>query len=364
MVFSVIIFRYLAKEIYTTLIALTGILLLVFMSNQFVRYLSRAASGEIPIIFILKLMLLEIPNLAGLLLPLGFYMAIMVAYGRLYADSEMTVLRACGYGEARLLKHTFGMSLLVFFAVFTMTWWVNPAIVMERVKLLRTSGIKMLVQTVVPQRFRAISDGREVFYVEEVDRETMKAKNVFFARLDKKSGNIWDVLWAGKAEVNSDSKTNQEYLVFKDGQTYRGVPGQADYTIAAFGQYRARLPRPIVGPEDDIRAMKSDTLLHSSHYDSTKIAELQWRISVPLMVLTLTLVAVPLCRVGSRSGKYAKLLPAVLLYIVYANFMFITRAWLLQNKIPAWLGMWWIHIVVAIIGLGLLWRNRVKLSCA
>ena len=76
------------------------------MSNQFVQYLNRAASGNIPGMIILKLMMLELPNLMGLLLPLGFYVALLLSYGRLYADSEMTVLRACGYGPMQLIKHS------------------------------------------------------------------------------------------------------------------------------------------------------------------------------------------------------------------------------------------------------------------
>jgi lipopolysaccharide export system permease protein len=80
------------------------------------------------------------------------------------------------------------------------------------------------------------------------------------------------------------------------------------------------------------------------------------------MVFTLTLVAVPLSRVNSRSGKFAKLLPAVIIYILYANFMFVARDATASGKIPLWIGMWWIHLLVIIIGLLLIWRNQVKLS--
>ena len=90
-----ILFRYLAKEVGTTLIALTSILILIFMSNQMILYLNGAANGRIPGGLVLKLMMLELPNLLCLLLPLGFYFSILVAYGRLYADSEMVVLQAC-----------------------------------------------------------------------------------------------------------------------------------------------------------------------------------------------------------------------------------------------------------------------------
>jgi lipopolysaccharide export system permease protein len=80
------------------------------------------------------------------------------------------------------------------------------------------------------------------------------------------------------------------------------------------------------------------------------------------MVLTLTLVGVPLSRVNPRAGKYAKLLPAIVVYIIYANFMFVARDWLMAGAIPLWLGMWWLHLVLVLFGLLLLYRNKVKLS--
>ena len=78
------------------------------------------------------------------------------------------------------------------------------------------------------------------------------------------------------------------------------------------------------------------------------------------MNFTLTLVGVPLSRVNPRAGKYAKLLPAIVLYILYANMMFITRSWLASGKIPIWLGMWWPHVIVVVVGLLLLYRNQKK----
>jgi len=86
-----IILRYFAKEVISTLSALTSILLLVFLSNQFVHYLMRAAEGQFPGWLVMQLMMLEIPNLLGLLLPLGLFMAILLSYGRLFCLSAMAV---------------------------------------------------------------------------------------------------------------------------------------------------------------------------------------------------------------------------------------------------------------------------------
>jgi len=360
----VLIFRYLAKEVFVTLAALTSILMLIFMSNQFVRYLNRAASGQIPGMIIMKLMMLEMPNLMGLLLPLGFYVAILVAYGRLYAESEMPVLHACGYGPNQLLKHTLVMASVVFVLVTILMTWASPIINTQRTILLRTSGIQTLVQLIVPGRFRAESGGKKIFYVESMNRDHTKAKNVFLARhVMKNNTPQWDILWAEQAFAETDPKTFEDYIVMQRGHAYEGTAGLNNYQTAEFEQFKARLPHPKIDDLDkDLRTAPLANLLPLSNPDNAKAAELQWRLSVPIMVFVLTLVAVPLSRVNPRSGKYAKLLPALVLYIIYANFIFVARDWLAAGKVPWWIGIWWLHLSMAMIGIGLIWRNRVKLS--
>lgn len=358
-----LIFRYLAKEVFITLAALTAILLLIFMSNQFVTYLNRAASGQIPAMLVMKLMMLELPLLLGLLLPLGFYVALLVAYGRLYAESEMIVLQACGYGPKQLLQHSFVMAIVVTIAVTIIMMWASPFVAIERATLLRTTGIQTLIQTLVPGRFRAVSSGQQVFYVGSMSRDHTKAQHIFLARLVNKEGPLrWDVLSAEAAFAETEPETFEDYIILQHGKSYQGVPGHADYQVAEFERYKARLPHPSLEIKGDIRTFSTKSLWPLNNPDLMKAAELQWRFSVPLMVLALTLVGVPLSRVNPRAGKYAKLLPAIVIYIIYANFMFIARGWLAVGKTPLWLGMWWVHIPVVLLGLFLIWRNQVKLS--
>ncbi|MDX2345552.1 MAG: LPS export ABC transporter permease LptF [Legionella sp.] len=359
-----LIFRYLAKEVFTTLLALTSILLLIFMSNQFVRYLARAASGKIPAAFIFKLLALELPMLMGLLMPLGFYIALLLAYGRLYADSEMTVLHACGYGPPRLLKHSLIMASGVALMVLAILLWINPAIAVERTKLLRSTGVQVLIQTLEPQRFGSLPGGDAVFYVDSMKGEHSKASGIFLARLNThQQARNWDVLWADKAHITTDAKTHLHELVLTNGHAYQGKPGHADYRVVDFKRYETPLPEPVIVPKaGDLRALKSADLWPFSADEHAKAAEFAWRFSIPLMVIILTLIAVPLSRVNPRAGKYARLLPAILLFILYADLLFVSRDAIASGKITWWLGMGALHGSMLLIGLGLIWRNRVRLS--
>lgn len=358
-----ILFRYLSKEVGITLIGLTCILVLIFMSNQVMIYMNRAATGIIPGVLVMKLMLLELPNLLSLLLPLGFYFALLLAYGRLYADSEMTVLQSCGYGSFSLCKHTFILAIIVA-AITAGMISLNPLIAFQRAKLLQTTGMQTIIQTIIPGRFRVLGNNQNqyIFFVDLMNPKHTKAKGVFIAKRVSLDGKpAWNILTAEQARSQIDKKTGETYLILSNGKQYQGQPGNAAYQMAAFGRYEARLPHENFISKPNTQTLPFKDLLPLRNPDVKKAAELQWRISIPLMVFSLGLVAIPLSRVNPRAGRFSKLLPAVVLAVLYANFMFITRDWVAAGRIPAWLGMWWVHGILICIGLGLLYRQRTQL---
>ena len=84
------------------------------MSTQFVHYLGDAAfGGRYSGGVVLHIMVLQIPYLLGLLIPLGFYLAVLTAYGRLHADREMLVFYSCGMSDRALLVKTMIMAVVV-----------------------------------------------------------------------------------------------------------------------------------------------------------------------------------------------------------------------------------------------------------
>jgi lipopolysaccharide export system permease protein len=352
-----IVQRYLAKEVITTLAALTTILLLIFLSNQFVQYLSRSAGGTLPGMVVLKLMMLEIPNLTGLLLPLGLYMAILVAYGRLYAESEMIVLQACGYTQKQLIITTLGLSAVVAIITGVLMVWASPIIARDRQQLIKGGGVSALIQVITPQRFTALNQGKRVFYVSEMSRDHTQADGVFLAQQEENS-SVWNIVWANKGFTEEDKKGAQ-FVVLENGQGYKGSPGEGDFQVVSYKKYKVRLPQSdTTSFKSDIRTTPTAELFPINNKDPLKAAEIQWRFSIPLMSLTLGLLAIPLSKVEPRRGKLAKMLPAIIIYVIYANMMFVGRDWIIAKEVPTWLGLWWIHGAVILLALILIIRTQ------
>ncbi len=356
-----VIFRYFLREIFVSLIALTSIILLIFLSNQFVQYLSRAANGQLPGMVIFQLMLLEVPNLLALLLPLGFYVAILLAYGRLYADNEMTVLKASGFTTARLFRYTMSIGVMVALIVGLLMFWLSPHVYLGRAKLIRSQGFATLVKTIIPERFRAINGGRRVFYVKDLSLSHDVASGIFLAETSHKKQKDWRVVWAKEGHAEDNEKTGESFLVLNKGTMYVGTPGQADFKVYQFDKLKAKLPKSKLTYSDDVRTIDSTHLLPLNNPDLKKVAELNWRISVPVMAIVLAIIALPLSYVEPRQGKYAKLLPAIIIYVLYANMLFVGRGWLQSGFMPWWIGMWWLHAAMLALGLALLYWQRYKI---
>ncbi|NKB46652.1 MAG: LPS export ABC transporter permease LptF [Legionellales bacterium] len=360
-----VITRYLVKEVSITLSALVFILMLIFMSNQFVQYLSRAAAGHLPGTLVIQLLLLETPTMLALLLPLAFYLAVLIAYGRLYAEQEMTVLNACGYSRTQLLQVTMAMALVLSLIVGAVVLWASPLISKQRDFLYTGGGASNLIQLIAPGRFQTMASGKQVLYVEQKSRGARpQAEQIFLAlrndQATQQPGMMgWDLVTASHSYLTRDEATGEEFLVLEKGQQYIGVPGEKNFRVIEFATYQARLPESKPYIRRVYQAMSTRQLWPPNNSDPAKAAELQWRLSAPLMMLVLGFIATPLSRVKPRQGKYAKLLPAIILYILYANVLFMGRDWVAKGVIPTWLGLWWLHGLLIVLGAYWLWGESI-----
>tara|TARA_B100000989_G_scaffold236433_2_gene183262 strand:- start:16262 stop:17461 length:1200 start_codon:yes stop_codon:yes gene_type:complete len=366
----VLIFRYFAKEIYTTLAVVSGVLVLIFLSNQLVRYLSRAAAGKMGTAVVVKMLALQIPYLFGLLLPLGFFIALMMSYGRLYVDNEMTVLSACGFSRKQLINYSLLLSIVVFVLVAVLNFFVTPRLLNYEAHLKNLSQADQIIQTVMPGRFQIAGGGRMVFYLEDIDHDKGEVENVFVALRDKKktpdAPEHWNVATAASAHQETDPATGDNFIVAQDGYRYDGEPGGKEFKIIKFRKYGLRTDSQAPQTKQRFSTASTKELLKQYETSSRAAAEFQWRLSMPLSIPILTLLGVALSRVKPRQGRFAQLLPAILLYTVYANMLFVARDWLEDGIVPRYVGLWWLHGALLLVALLCLidghtwakWRSR------
>jgi lipopolysaccharide export system permease protein len=219
--------------------------------------------------------------------------------------------------------------------------------------------------TLEPGRFQALRDGTRVTYTEQLSDDRINLGGVFISQKnvssdEKDRGITVLVAEKGRQEIRPDGN---RYLILDNGYRYDGNPGLADYRAIKYDEYGVLLPKPDVSDEvTDRDAMTTSSLIGSD--DLRLRAELQWRLSLPLLVFIVSLMAVPLSRVNPRQGRFLKLLPAILLYMAYLSILIAARGALDKGKTPPALGLWWVHGLFLVIGLGLLYWEPLRLKMA
>ena len=360
-----IIFRYLCREILSATTAVCVILLLVLMSGRFVKYLAKAVTGDMESSVIFAMIGYRIPGFLELTLPLAFFLAVLLSFGRLHIQNEMSVLKACGISEKRLMGYTLVLALL--FAAITawLSLSVAPSGMAKAEALQQAEKQRSELDKLMPKKFYSLSGGKGVTYAEGVteDRELDEVFLAMTVGSEENSDRSLVLVLAEKGrqkQAEGDSEDGPErYLVLDKGYRIEGIPGQNDYQITYFEEYGSRL----VDSKPLNKAPKTDAMTTQALLDSDDLelqATLQWRLSIPLLVIVVTLLAVPLSRTNNRQGRFGKLLPAIVLYFTYLVSLNAMRGAIESGSVPVSVTMLPVHFVYFSLALVLLRSGRPK----
>ncbi len=348
--------RYILREVFRTWLGVTAILLFILITNQFARVLGKAASGDLPKDAVFLLLGMTSVQYVSVLIPVALLLAIMLSLGRLNRDSELTAIYACGVGTVRILR-----PLLLFAAVLAgLLAWLALDIVPK--SLMATAQIEADATRLIdqgglePGRFHTENTDGAVIFVERVDEQGM-LRNLF---LQRRTGERVEAAVARRGRVVEDEESGLRTMLLYDGERYEGVPGSVDFQVIRFAEHGIpiRMKSGKVNTELP-KLMPTSSLVGST--DSAHKAELQWRLSAPLSLFALTLIAVPLSRSSPRQGRYGRLALGILVYVLYSNLTEATHSWVEREMFPSVIGIYWVPLVIVTVAVLMLWwqeRNR------
>jgi lipopolysaccharide export system permease protein len=344
--------RYVLREVAVSWLAVTAVLLAILVSSQLAKILGLAAENGFPRDVVFALIgLTTLQNLV-VMVPIGMLLAAMLALGRLYHESEMAAVRACGVGPARLYLPVYVFALPVALMLAWLTFGIGPE-ARNSAEELRSKAMRdAQFGHLEPGEFRTFAEGKAVFFAERKDANG-RLTNVFVQR---QVGERIEVATAAWAEQRVLDGGQTQIVVLHDGERVEGVPGQANFRRIRFVEHGIPVivPEPGAGRDKPERKPTSELIGSGSLRD---VAELQRRISLPVMVLVLAFVAVPLAALRPREGRYARVAIAILMYFVYSNLMSAAQIWIEKGRISPVIGDWWVHLVMAMVGLMLLHRQ-------
>jgi len=347
-----LISRYILRETFGAWLVVVAVLFTVLMAKQFADILGDAAAQRLPRDAVWSIFALTSMRYVTLLSPIALFLGVMLALARLNRDGESAALSACGIGPGRLLVPVLTLTSVIAVGLAWFSLWLNPDATARIDTIKRKAQQEMQLGALEPGRFMSPDNGATVIYPRAVvDNE---ARDVFmFYR--QQSDRVVTTL-AQRAERTVDPSTGDVAFVLRDGRRYEGVPGTNEFLVVEFDEGRIPIRRRNAEEAAASVLSKPTAALLESRLPADR-AELEARISYPISVLVLALLAVPLRRSAPREGRYAKVGIGLLVYIVYANVLLIARSWVEQRVTPEWVGLWWVHAIAAAFALLLLVRQ-------
>ena len=348
--------RKFIKEVSQTAMGVFVLLLATLVAVQAVKLLGGAAGGKVAADAVATLVAFWTVALMPVALILTAYISALTVFSRYWRDSEMAVWLSSGLSLYGWLKPL--MAFAVPFALLTalVSMLVMPwadARSREFAEVLKQRQDTSMVRPGVFQEFG--SGTPRVYFVEKFDADSGEAANLFIREQNAQGRDTLITAERGRF-AEADNKRTLELF---NGRRYSGTPGMADYDEVSFERLHlvvGSAPR-LVQHDMYRRAVPTTELFGSGRPDL--YGELMWRISMPVSVLILALLALPLSYTGNRGGRNYGLISAIVLFLVYQNGLTFIRNSIISGKLPLWAGLWLPHMAMLALAL-LLWRIRSR----
>ncbi|GAM54431.1 permease [Vibrio ishigakensis] len=289
---------------------------------------------------------LNMPAMGLLMLPLSLYIGILLTFGRLYAESEITVMNATGIGNKFLIQAALYLAVITSGVAAFNSLYFSPWSQDKEAQIMDQLAADTSVELLQKGQFQRTPDGSAVVFID--DLKDKKLTNVFIAQTVGQ-GSIRPSVAFADSGVAQELADGRQILKLFDGTRFEGIPTQLDYMQTDFDEYDALIGQREVKPKGrDFEAIPTIELWNNP--DRRARAELHWRISLIICIPLLTLVVIPLSKVNPRQGRFAKMGPAILFYLAYFMSISAAKSAIEDGKISEVIGMWPMNIGLLVVG--------------
>ena len=354
--------RYMTQQVAANTAIVLLFLMALMLGGRLIRYFGIAAEGRLDVGLLFAIIGYNIPTFLELILPLSFFIALMLVLGRMYVDQEMSVLFASGISRGRLTRLMIPLITGLFVFQMGISLLAKPWGLSNSEQIWQTQSLGSLLDLVRPKTF--ISSGNYHLYVDEFDKEKRELKNLYVVQQQTdKSGKIAKndvIITATRAyQVPSKDTDSSMQLDLFQGRRYELGTNNAKYNQASFEKYRITLEKPASEKitETNVETQTTAKLLANTQKPEVK-AELGYRFTMPWLIIIAAMLATPLAQVRPRQGRWLRLLPSVLIFASCAISIISLRTAIGKERISEYAYIW---LILGFIAFALLlnWQSRV-----
>ena len=336
--------RYINKELIGLFLLIMGFLLLVVVGGRLLNYLEEASLGMLTGTLAVMFIVYRLPEFLQLVAPIAMFFAVLLTFGRLYAENEMVIFHASGFGIRQVGGWLFWPVLTLTLAVGWLSLFITPKCSLMLDDLMREQRKISTFDLINPGHFLTLKQGGYTIFSEEVSEDGGVLSNIFIVEKTRTRGET--VFWAKSGEIIVDPEAKSRVLRLKNGVRYEGTPGQASYQIIEFESY----DQEIVFSKDEKLQLGVAAVNFFSLGDSSKEAgEFHWRIALPVFSVVASFLALGLSRTKSRQGRYGKVVQGAFSVFSYYLLLLFNHNAIVTDSIPAYFGLWGVHLPFALL---------------
>lgn len=330
------------------------VILSITLVTYVIKLLDLAASGALPPDGVAALLGFRTLSALPPLLAGSAFVAILLSLSRAYRDSEMVVWFSSGVSLMAWVRPVLLFIAPLAVVIAGLSLGLSPWAYAKSDELREILRSRVDTSVVRPGTFQESRHADRVFFVEELDLDRERVRNVFVQSVDQGRVQVM-VARSGHVEV---AENGDRFLVMEKGTRHDGPLGSPEFKIMHFDRYAVRIdqaePRQA---EPQGKSAATASLLESR--TPADLAELGRRIGMPISALLLALMAVPLAQVNPRGGRSVNLVMAVLVYMIYSNFQSVAQVWVAFGKVSPAVGIWGVHLVMA-LAVAALFQRRLS----
>ena len=371
--------RYMTRQVASTTALVLGFLVVLMLGGRLIRYFGIAAEGNLDISLLFTIIGYNLPYFLELILPLAFFIALMLVFGRLYVDQEMAVINGSGMSRGKLARLMTPLILALFVGEAALSIVGKPWGVRSSENIWQQQALSSAFDLIRPNEF--INNGDYHLYVGSLSDDKKQLQDVVLiqtAPQPKGSGNRDTsssiskdtITLAKRAEQVENSATGVTQLDLFQGRRYEVAAGSLKYNQVGFDRYRITLSEPSkeVVTESNIetqpiiplwQAATSQAPVSNATAMRAAQGELGYRLALPWLMIIAPMLAVPLAQVRPRQGRWLRLFPSILLFVSCALGVISLKNAVSKGSVSVWANAWLV-VGFMILALYLNWGSRIQ----
>tara|TARA_Y100001970_G_scaffold290274_1_gene423444 strand:- start:98559 stop:99560 length:1002 start_codon:yes stop_codon:yes gene_type:complete len=296
--------RYLVNNVFSYTLGLSSIFLLIIVSSRSIQYFEQVAKGEIPAEIVFLVILYRTPEFLELILPLSFFTAVILCLGKFSSTNELTVFKQNGFTENRLVILLFLPALFITSLTFLIAFWITPNLEEKADHLLDSRSSIDIFYSYKPKEFYGINEN---LYLYAKEKDNNQLKSIFIS--DKSNHEEEVILFSKSLEILEEKKL----FKLRDGIQ---LTTSSDNVLEELRFKEATFP--IHSPQN----LTSDLVALESIY----LKELDRKVSISILPLLTLLIAVSFSQLSQRQGRYSRLVPLLIFYLLYLSLILFFAA--------------------------------------